>query len=81
MNGDIKVQFKMDDGSLSDEYSIMELLDKCQDDIFEEMHEKYGGCDGNCTNESVNHCECGNIFDENKIVEIIIPVNPTESSK
>jgi len=35
--------------------------------IYEQFEHRYG-CDGNCVSESVNHCECGTIFDDYEII-------------
>ena len=69
---DIKFKFVIKNGKetlLSDSYSLDEIIknDFDKESVFEDLEEKHG-CNGNCTNESVNHCECGTIFDEAEII-------------
>ena len=71
MENDRKIRLKLDNGVISREYNLSFLIEYCEDKIFEDLNDDNGGCDGSCINESVSFCECGNIFDDNKIVEIM----------
>jgi hypothetical protein len=71
MKGDIKFKLKMDNGIITREYSLSDVIEYASDLFWEDLEREYG-CDGHCTNESVAHCECGPVFENNKFVEIII---------
>jgi len=70
MNKDIRFKLKLDNGIITREYSLLEII-KYHDEYFLEDLEKEYGCSGGCTNESVNHCECEPLFENNKFIEII----------
>lgn len=69
MDINTKIKFKLDNGIVSEEYSLIDIIDI--DTVYEDLEAKHG-CDGNCTNESVSYCVCGGLFDKNIIVELII---------
>lgn len=49
---------------LTQSYDLNFILDEYMNEkIHEDLEEKHG-CDGNCTNESVNHCECSPVFED-----------------
>jgi len=50
-------------------YTLDEIMEYDMDDrIRVDLTEKYA-CDGNCTNESNNFCECGGAFDDHEITD------------
>jgi uncharacterized phage protein (TIGR01671 family) len=50
-------------------YTLDFILDEWMTEkIHKDLEQQYG-CDGNCTNESENHCECGEVFGDFEIVE------------
>ena len=72
MKNDINIKIKLDNGIISRSYKLSELIECYEDKIYEDLNDDNGGCDGSCTNESRSFCECGDIFEDNKIVEILI---------
>jgi len=62
---EIKFKFVIDNKLLTKEYSLDELLEKSEEDVFDDLEDKYSDC--NCLNESCNHCECQPIFEDSKI--------------
>lgn len=68
-----KVIFKIkaDNKILEQAYDIEFIKEYFFEKVYEDLCEDYG-CDGSCTNESVNHCECNPPFEEKdvKILDI-----------
>lgn len=60
-----------EDVFITPSYTLEELMDGGKEQIFEDLEKKYG-CDGNCINESVAHCECEPIFDNAEIIQELL---------
>ena len=65
------MELKLDNGIETKEYSFRDMLERWIEDFYEDLEEKYG-CSGNCTNESVAHCECEPVFENNEFIELEI---------
>jgi hypothetical protein len=67
---------KNKEATLSMNFDLDDIQEHDTEWIFERFENKYN-CDGNCTNESVNHCECEPAFDDWEIVSREL-IKPTE---
>lgn len=73
---EIKFKFILEDKKtgkkiISDPYTMKDIRNGFDDDrVYDDLEQKYG-CDGNCTTESVAHCECGEVFPNSEIIESV----------
>jgi hypothetical protein len=65
---DIVISITLDD-EITNVYSLAELI--YEESILERFEEEHG-CDGSCMNESINHCECGPMFEDSEITNVKI---------
>ena len=67
-----KIKLKYTDIEITEVFNLLKLLTYHSEEIFEKLEDtgNYGGCDGNCTNESQNFCDCASVFEDAEIVGI-----------
>lgn len=68
----VKIIFKNDNGEKAElEITVKQLLDKTTDDILDLLCDSDTCTSASCNNESQNFCDCGSIYEDYKIVEVI----------
>lgn len=68
---DVKIVFKNSEGRTAEiKITLDQLIDKTREDFYEMLE---GPCTcSSCNNESQNFCDCGSIYEDYEIVEVVI---------